>query len=69
VLNIGKAFCTQQFVGDILGRDADASVSNEADCRRFRRCFFGKRIAASDDAYSTSTTGSSGSSVGSVLSA
>jgi hypothetical protein len=45
VLNIGKAFCTQQLVGDILGCDADARVLDKADSRRFRRRILGNGIA------------------------
>ena len=42
VLNIGKAFCTQQLLGNILRRDTDARIFDEADSCRFWWCFFGK---------------------------
>src|SRR6516225_1474631 len=50
VLDFGKAFRAQQLVGDILRRDADASVLRKADGRYFRRLLLGQRIPCADEA-------------------
>src|SRR5262249_14121123 len=50
IADMGKALCTQQFVGNILGCDADASNFRQADRRRFGRRLLRKRTAAAHEA-------------------
>jgi len=54
MLNIGEAFRAQQFVGDILGSDADAGVSNEADCRCLGRSLLRQPIRTADQTHGRS---------------
>ena len=50
IADLGETLCTQQLLGDILGRDADAPDLCKADAGRFRRRLCGERLLDPNEA-------------------